>query len=109
MSDPIDPAEGVARERREKERRRADRRRNDRRKGAKSSKLPVPSTAPAAATAGAGPAAFTAQMIGQEGQKRGLRGGPPVLERARSAYLEAEWTGPGDRRRGAGRTAKTDV
>ena len=108
MSDPIDPAQGVADERREKERRRADRRRADRRKG-KSSKLPVPGAAPAASRDGAGAAAFTAQLIGQDGQKRGLRGGPPVLEHARSAYLEAEWAGPGDRRRRAGKTAKTDV
>ena len=43
-------------------------------------------------------AAFAAQVMGQGGQKRGLRGGQPVLQQARSAYLEAEWSGPQDRR-----------
>ena len=43
-------------------------------------------------------ASFEAQLLGQPGQKRGLRGGVPVLEAARGAYLSAEFTGPGDRR-----------
>ena len=106
MSDPIDPALGVAAERREKDRRRAERRRADRRKGGKP---PVASAAPAACEDGVGGAAFTAQLIGQDGQKRGLRAGPPALQQARSAYLEAEWMGRSDRRRNTGRSAKTDV
>ena len=54
-------------------------------------------------------AAFAAQVIGQSGQKRGLRGGPPVLDAARSTYLGAEYSGGKDRRPRAGRVAKTEV
>ncbi len=43
-------------------------------------------------------AAYAAQLYGQPGQKRGLRGGPPVLMAARTAYLEAEFSGQYDRR-----------
>ncbi len=50
--------------------------------------------------------AYTAQVMGQGGDKRGLRGGQPVLQGARSAYLEAEWSGPDDRRLSAGRLMK---
>src|SRR5258706_14479144 len=56
-----------------------------------------------------GPGAFSAQLLGQGGEKRGLRGGPPVLETARSAYLEAEYLGPLDRRMGKGRITKTEI
>lgn len=41
---------------------------------------------------------FDAQVLGQTGQKRGLKGGQPVLEAARTAYLDAEWRGADDRR-----------
>ena len=54
-------------------------------------------------------AAFAAQLLGQGGQKRGLRGGPETLERARSTYLETEWSGPSDRRLHTGRITKTDI
>jgi hypothetical protein len=54
-------------------------------------------------------AAFAAQLMGQGGQKRGLRGGPETLDRARTAYLEAEWSGPSDRRLSAGRITKTEI
>ncbi len=43
-----------------------------------------------------------AQVAGQTGARRGLRGGAPVLEAARAAYLDAEWRGEGDRRLPAG-------
>ncbi len=43
-----------------------------------------------------------AQVLGQDGQRRGLRGGKPVLDAARAAYLDAEWRGSGDRRLPAG-------
>ena len=46
-------------------------------------------------------AAFSAQMLGAGGARRGLRGGTPVLEAARGAYLQAQWLG-GDRRTAAG-------
>ncbi len=54
-------------------------------------------------------AAFVAQLLGQGGQKRGLRGGPETLDKARSAYLEAEWSGPADRRLRTGRITKTEI
>jgi len=54
-------------------------------------------------------AAFTAQMMGQTGARRGLKGGPPVLKQARSAYLETEFSGPNDRRPPAGLLRKTEI
>ncbi len=42
--------------------------------------------------------AFDAQVSGQTVQRRGLRGGQPVLNAARAAYLDAEWRGHDDRR-----------
>jgi hypothetical protein len=56
-----------------------------------------------------GAAVFAAQLIGQDGQKRGLRGGPPVLDAARTSYAKTEWSGPADRRARAGRTTKTEI
>lgn len=55
------------------------------------------------------PAAFAAQVLGQGGQKRGLRGGPETLDKARSTYLETEWSGPADRRPHPGRITKTEI
>jgi hypothetical protein len=57
----------------------------------------------------AGPAAFAAQVMGQGGQKRGLRGGPETLDHARAAYLETEWSGPADRRPAPGGITKTEI
>jgi hypothetical protein len=45
---------------------------------------------------------YAAQLIGQDGQRRGLRGGAPVLDAARSAYLGAEYSGENDRRPSSG-------
>lgn len=59
--------------------------------------------------AGAADSGFAAQMMGQTGRKRGLKGGPPVLDEAKAAYLETEWSGPSDRRLAAGKVTKTDV
>ncbi len=124
MSDPIDPVSGVGPDRRSRERRARDRRSLERRaaKAAAAagqslpgkSGLPVPVAAPSPKPAQAGgrapaQAAFAAQLIGQGGQKRGLKGGPPVLEEARSAYLGAEWSGPGDRRTRRGRITETEI
>ena len=65
---------------------------------------------PAASTAPADPAAaFAAQMYGQTGQRKGLKGGPPVLDAARSTYLGAEYSGENDRRPPAGLIKKTDL
>lgn len=41
---------------------------------------------------------FEAHVLGQSGQKRGLKGGQPVLDTARAAYLDTEWRGADDRR-----------
>lgn len=52
---------------------------------------------------------FTAQIYGQAGQKRGLRGGQPVIDQARAAYLETEYSGPDDRRPPKGLLKKTEI
>ncbi|MEO6338777.1 MAG: hypothetical protein ABIO39_01960 [Caulobacteraceae bacterium] len=57
----------------------------------------------------AGPGVFTAHVLGQDGRKRGLRGGQPVIEAARSAYLEAEYSGPNDRRPPKGLLTRTKI
>jgi hypothetical protein len=54
-------------------------------------------------------AAFAAQVMGQGGQKRGLRGGPETLDHARHSYLETEWSGGADRRIRRGRIAKREI
>jgi hypothetical protein len=54
-------------------------------------------------------AEFAAQLIGQGVSKRGLRGGPETLDKARSSYLGAEWSGAADRRPRAGRITKTEI
>jgi len=52
---------------------------------------------------------YEAQVLGQPGVKRGLRGGPEVLGHARSAYLEAEYSGPADRRPPRGVITRKDI
>jgi hypothetical protein len=47
--------------------------------------------------------------MGQTGQRRGLKGGPPVLDAARSTYLSTEYAGPLDRRPRPGQKDKTEV
>lgn len=54
-------------------------------------------------------AAFAAHLMGQPGQKRGLRGGQEVLDNARSTYLGTEYSGPADRRPKAGLIKKTEI
>jgi hypothetical protein len=68
---------------------------------------PAPQPAPRSRRAAI--AAFAAHLMGQGGQKRGLRGGPETLDKARSTYLETEWSGPADRRLRSGRITKTEV
>ena len=53
--------------------------------------------------------AFSAHLIGQDGQKRGLRGGPETLDNARTVYVRTEYSGAFDRRARAGRTHKTEI
>ena len=54
-------------------------------------------------------ATYAAQVLGQPGQKRGLRGGPETLDRARTTYLGTEWSGPSDRRPHPGQITKTEI
>lgn len=54
-------------------------------------------------------ATFAAHLMGQPGQKRGLRGGQEVLDNARSTYLGTEYSGPADRRPKAGLIKKTEI
>ncbi len=56
----------------------------------------------------AGDASYAAQVLGG-GEKRGLRGGPETLERAKSTYLKSEYSGPNDRRPRPGRVTKTEI
>ena len=56
-----------------------------------------------------GAASIDAQILGQTGARRGLRGGPPVIDAATHAYNKAEWSGAKDRRAPTGRKTKTDV
>ena len=70
---------------------------------------PAPARAAVLPAIEPGAAAFVAQQMGQSGQKRGLRGGPPVLDAARSAYLGTEYSGAAERRPVAGNAAKTEI
>lgn len=56
-----------------------------------------------------GDAVFEAQLMGQEGQKRGLRGGQSVLDAARRTYNRIEWSGAWDRRARKGRKAREEI
>lgn len=118
MTDPIAPIGGPERiDRREGERRERERRARPPSRElvaldtpeteAKAQTRPARAAVQPAAEPGA--AAFVAQQMGQGGHKRGLRGGPPVLDAARSAYLGAEYSGAAERRPAAGKTAKTDI
>ena len=116
---PISPIEGQAvHERREGDRRERDRRTAAEAKAAEASRAVVPageridnaaSPAKPAVSPLAPPALFAAQVLGQKGQKRGLKGGPPVLDAARSTYLGAEYSGKRDRRPRVGRARQTEV
>jgi hypothetical protein len=109
MSEHVDPVQPVLPERRWRFRRREDLRANE---VADGSALPEPvadAEAPDLRERMSGFAAFAAQLLGQPGQKRGLKGGPETLEKARTAYLEAEYSGPGDRRIPTGRITETEA
>ena len=56
-----------------------------------------------------GDSELSAQLMGQDGQRRGLRGGATVLEIARDAYTRTEWSGSYDRRARKGAQARTDI
>jgi len=52
---------------------------------------------------------LVAQIIGQGGERRGLRAGPSLLDQAREAYNRTEWSGRYDRRARKGRAASEDI
>ena len=54
-------------------------------------------------------AAFAAQLIGQDGAKRGLRAGPELFDTARVSYNRTEWSGSRDRRAPKGAKARETI
>ena len=54
-------------------------------------------------------AAFAAQLMGQDGQKRGLRAGPEVIDTAKDLYNRTEWSGSKDRRTPTGGRARKKI
>ncbi len=105
MTDPIDPIRRPEGDRRSRVRRKADAvlRGESRAEDAQLPTViaPSPKIDPQPVVA--------AQLIGQEGQKRGLRGGPQTLAQARAAYLSTEWSGAIDRRNRTGLFSKTKI
>ena len=116
---PVGPLEGpTVQERREGDRRERDRRAARAEAEAEKARALVPtgervdhaaSPAKPAVSPLAPPALFAAQVLGQKGQKRGLKGGPPVLDAARSTYLGAEYSGQRDRRPRVGKATQTEI
>ena len=125
MTDEVRPIAAVsARDRRAADRRAPERRDQAASKGSASREIvPVgepldhapdparlgPAVAAARPEAPGSAAAFAAQLMGQTGQRKGLRGGPPVLDAARSSYLNTEYSGDNDRRPPSGKGKRTDV
>lgn len=111
MTEPVRPVSPV--ERRKPGERRTAERRQPAEAAAPESRDLVPAGPPAAAPAPEparpSPTAFAAQLIGQDGQKRGLKGGQAVLDQARSTYLSAEYSGPADRRPAKGKAVKSEL
>jgi hypothetical protein len=105
MTDPIDPIRRTEGERRQRARRKADAAvQGDSPKEA----AQLPAVIAPDKTIDPRPV-VAAQLIGQEGQKRGLRGGPQTLAQARAAYLSTEWSGAIDRRNRTGLFSKTKI
>lgn len=116
MADEVRPVGPVQRraDRRSDDRRAAERRAGSASRALVPTDFPVEPAEPPARPAptppaDAGAAVFAAQMIGQTGQRRGLKGGPPVLDAARSAYLGAEHSGAAERRPLPGKAKDTDI
>ena len=54
-------------------------------------------------------AAFDTHLLGQHGEKRGLRAGQPAFDSAKTNYNRVEWSGRKDRRARKGRIADTEI
>lgn len=110
MSSPIDPIRRAAQARRARKAK-ADGVKGERK--AEASFLPVPvgaaRTVPPPSGEPKGGAVFTAQLIGQDGEKRGLRAGATAIDKAKDSYNKTEWSGAKDRRARKGGVTKTDV
>lgn len=109
MTSPIDPirrANQVRRVRRSKSAGASDARDIEDRSVPALYEAPTP---PAPAQTPGPPAVFAAQVLGQDGQRRGLRGGKEVLDTARIVYNQTEYSGAADRRARKGGAAKTEV
>ena len=111
MSDPVDPLRAVPPPRRRTEGRGQAQAETGGDEAPESRALvPVePPHAPEPPPVEPSPAEFAAQLLGQGGRKRGLKGGPEVLEAARESYLKTEYSGPADRRPKPGQVTKTEV
>jgi hypothetical protein len=108
MSPPIDPVRRAARLRRAA---RAEADRAEEVQEPPRAGLPVPVDAPRTVPpvdAPASAAAFDAHLLGQHGEKRGLRAGPQAIDRAKASYNRVEWSGAKDRRSRKGRY-KTEI
>ncbi len=112
MTGPIDPARPFG-DRRQSSRRAEDQLRAAAAPAEGGTNLPVVVEQAESATPppprNDGYTAFAAHLFGQGGQRRGLRGGQPVLDAARAAYLETEYSGPDDRRPPKGLLKKTEI
>jgi hypothetical protein len=113
MSSPIDPTRRAARLRRAARAQAAhapaDRAEEVHETGGAG--LPVPVDAPRTVPRGEPPASaaiFDAQLLGQDGEKRGLRAGPHAIDRAKASYNRVEWSDAKDRRARNGRY-KTEI
>ncbi len=109
MTDPIDPVRGPSRPR--SVGRRAVDRAGSPVAHDETPNLPVPVgevTRHAPEEAPPGDAGVTAQLLAGA-PKRGLKGGPETLEKARASYLGTEYSGDNDRRPKAGIIRKTEI
>lgn len=116
MTDPVDPIPPVGpRATGADDRRQDDRRARDRRLDGRmmvpieDSEPHKPRAEPPGTTDPAGSTGFAAQVMGQGGEKRGLKGGTSVLSSARKTYLGAEYSGEKDRRPPSGKVSDKDV
>ena len=56
-----------------------------------------------------GESIFEAQLFGQDGERRGLRAGQPLIDAANGLYNRTEWSGSRDRRARKGRRARAEA